>query len=179
VLKAVDQMQVNRIQQSINRCGRYFVSSTSAILLMTAALKLYGATTGASTDAAAAYFDRADRVAWFLSTRQLLVLTALLEIVVAMAISWRRTRLDESLPLIAWISSVFLAYRLARWRLGAAGAPCGCLGLLAWPGTELLSKLALAWMLCGSLILIGLQLFGRRRWKQLSPEGLSGERNES
>lgn len=145
-------------RQWITKCGACFVVSASAILIATAAMKLYGATSGAGTEAAAAYFDRGNRVVWFLSTRRLLMLTAILEIAVAMAAFRRRVRLDESLPLIAWISAVFLAYRLASWRLGAGGAPCGCLGFVGWPVTELFSKVALAWMLCGSLILLGVHL---------------------
>lgn len=154
----------------VNKSVPWFVASVSIILITTGILKLEASTAAASSSAAIAYLDRADDVIGFLSTRRLLMLAGILELVVVTVIVWRRKHLDETLSLIVWTGSIFLAYRIARWWLGAAGVPCGCLGLLARQDAELFSKIALAWMLCGGCVLLVLHHFGSTTSEPLDTE---------
>ncbi len=64
-----------------------------------------------------------------------------------------RRSLSEALQLkwVLWLAVCFLAYRLARWT-GQVMAPCGCLGVLASPAADRLSKAALGWMFGGSTL---------------------------
>jgi hypothetical protein len=55
-----------------------------------------------------------------------MVLAALLEALIVGLILWERDRLRR-VALVAWIGTVFLAYRLGLWWIGHEGA-CSCLG---------------------------------------------------
>jgi hypothetical protein len=127
---------------------KYFIKSVIIILSTTAGLKFYASVIPATTT----YLDRQDEVLWFFSHRQLLMLAAFFETGIVLLLI-RRNSDVKRLRLIAWCGCIFLAYRSAR-RAGHFTTPCGCLGVLAGPYADLLSKAALGWMLGGSILLM-------------------------
>jgi len=135
------------------------------LLLATAALKLFASV----SPIAGAFLDGSDEVVWFVSKRQLMMLTGLIELGIVLLIVWGPQSKEGSVLVIAWLGLAFLAYRVAGRLLGATGS-CGCLGAFAEPLAGVLSKIALAWMLGGSVILLSLHFPLRRQ--------ANGERNQ-
>ena len=135
-----------------------FVRSVALILLLTAFLKLLAVSSEGLS------LNQSDPVFHFLSQRQLVLLAAVLEAIVAFCLL-RRLCLGHAVELIAWLGSVFLLYRAGAYAAGWRG-PCFCFGggttagavFTSWT-TDWLAKVVLAWMLGGSLLILA------RRWK--------------
>lgn len=93
-----------------------------------------------------------------LTNRELLMVVGLLELGVVAYLLFRRNTLNKHL-LIIWLSLNFIVYRLGIWWV-APGKPCPCLGTLTArlslkPDTvDLLLKLVIAYMLCGSVLFL-------------------------
>lgn len=115
-----------------------FLRITSIILLSTAALKTISAL-GASPVLAlrSPLFS-------FLDNRQLLVVTAALEVTVV-AFLTATSDCPTKLAMVAWLSTVFVLYRIALVVTGHAEHTCPCLGTVTdwWPkGDKLLTRLS-------------------------------------
>jgi protein O-mannosyl-transferase len=147
------------------RLTRLFLMSAGWIFLLTAAIKFMSAMQEVRV------LGRPDPLLEFLTTRQLLALTALLEAGVAAVILWagRAVAASEKLLLVFWLSTIFLLYRLGLWWIGHQGG-CNCMGNAAqWLGTspEKLNSIAtvlLAYLVVGSsgLLVWKAMLFGRK-----------------
>jgi hypothetical protein len=137
------------------RLTRLFLMSAGWIFLLTAAIKFMSAMQEARV------LGRPDPLLEFLSTRQLLALTALLEAGVAVVILWagRAVAASEKLLLVLWLAMMFLLYRLGLWWIGHQGG-CNCMGNAAqWLGAsaatlDSAAKVLLAYLLLGSFALL-------------------------
>ena len=93
-----------------------------------------------------------------LTNRQVFMLVGGIEIAVGTYALFGRLQRYQ-LIVLAWLSTNFLIYRLARW-VGDLGLPCGCLGNIAnwlhlspnW--IDLMMKYVLAYMFIGSYALL-------------------------
>lgn len=136
-----------------NRFARWFLTSCGVILTVTAFAKLVSVTGEVKVLA------RPDPVFVFLTFRQLFFLVGVLELSVAAVIFSPTPRVVNKLTLVAWISSVFLAYRIGLWAMGYKGE-CNCLGHLTdWLGVapgiaDAGMKTILAYLLLGSVALL-------------------------
>jgi hypothetical protein len=111
----------------ISRCRPAFLWSASIFLLATAAVKLISVSVGEIHILA-----QRDPVVWFLPNRQVLLLVAALEILVAGALIFDRLSYFVKTALAAWLFTLFLSYRVGLWALGEQQA-CKCLGnAAAW-----------------------------------------------
>jgi len=100
--------------------------------------------------------------------RSTLLVAGMLEVVVAVFLLVQR-RAILSLAAIAWLSTLFVLYRVGLWSMDFH-APCRCLGGAAdWLGiapehVSTFSLVTLAYFMCGSYALLGhLLLPGARR----------------
>jgi hypothetical protein len=131
---------------------RLFLMSAGWLLLLTAIIKFMSAMQEVRV------LGQPDPLLDFLSTRQLLALTALLEAGVAAVILWagRAVAASEKLLLVLWLAMMFLLYRLGLWWIGHQGG-CSCMGNAAqWLGAspatlDIAAKVLLAYLLLGSL----------------------------
>lgn len=136
------------------------------ILAVTAVLKLAAAT------GEARILAQADPLLAVFSNRRMMVLAALIEGFVVALILWERDRLRQA-ALVAWIGTVFLAYRLGLWWIGHEGS-CPCLGNVTHsiglsPSMEDLGvKILLGYLLLGSYSVVAWELVGR--WKHVRSE---------
>ena len=105
----------------MNTFERLFRRSVALLLLSTAAAKLI------SAGGHAAILDFPDPLL-VLRNRQLLVLVALVEIIIAAALL-SRLSVQTRYLLVAWLSSNFILYRLGLHVL-SPGKPCPCLGTI-------------------------------------------------
>jgi hypothetical protein len=103
--------------------NKYLTGSYAIILLSTAGLKLAKIFVNGSS------LFRPDPVFGFVTIRELLFLTSLLEIFVVTVLYSRRPAALKYAA-VATLSSCFLAYRLGLRILYHGAASCGCLGLL-------------------------------------------------
>ncbi|MCX8156765.1 MAG: hypothetical protein N3J91_10010 [Verrucomicrobiae bacterium] len=146
--------------RSINiRSESLFHTSAATILCLTAVCKLISVTGEARVMALA------DPIIRFVSLRQLLLWTALLELGVAWYLfNGRNIRARNYLLL--WLCGLFIAYRVGLWLMQYKG--CSCLGTVTqWlpvsAGTvDLVMKLILAYLGIGSAVFI---------WKSLGKDG--------
>jgi hypothetical protein len=108
--------------KAIRQWQKAFLYSVVAILVVTAAAKLYSAT------GSLRILDRADPLL-MLSNRQVFLLVGLIELAVAGYLLWGRV---ASLKLLstAWLGTMFAVYRVGLWWTGPHGS-CGCLGTVA------------------------------------------------
>jgi hypothetical protein len=128
------------------------------ILLLTAFLKLLAVSSQGLS------LDQSDPVFRLISQRRLALLAAVLEAIVALCLL-RQLCLGHAVELIAWLGCVFVLYRGGAYTAGWRG-PCLCFGgrtaaaavFTSW-AADWLAKIVLAWMLGGSLLILG------RRWK--------------
>jgi hypothetical protein len=109
------------IDMSITRMERCFIYSAMAALAVTAVAKLYSAT------GSARLLDRADPLL-LLTHRHVIILVGWIELAVAAYLLLGRERILKLLS-VAWLASMFAAYRAGVWWIGAPKA-CGCLGSL-------------------------------------------------
>jgi hypothetical protein len=149
------------------RLTRLFLMSAGWIFLLTAVIKFMSAMQEARV------LGRPDPLLEFLTTRQLLALTALLEAGVAVVILWagRAVAGSEKLLLVLWLAMMFLLYRLGLWWIGHQGG-CNCMGNAAqWLGAspatlDIAAKVLLAYLLLGSFALLTarslMQFFAKR-----------------
>lgn len=131
-----------------DKVRRAFITVVGLVLLATAAAKLI--TIGGD----AKLLRRADSIFPFLTVRQLLFLGASAELALVCLLCVLKDHRCCILA-IAWLSTLFLSYRIAKWVSGAR-EPCVCLGdlwrsfgLTAQEGDTLM-KFVLAFMLVGS-----------------------------
>jgi hypothetical protein len=131
------------------------------ILALTAMVKLVAAT------GEARILAQPDPLIAFFSNRQMMLSAAFLEAFVVGLILWERDRLRH-VALVAWIGTVFLAYRLGLWGIGHEGAS-PCLGNVTRsmglsPTMEDLGvKVLLGYLVVGSYSLVAWEVVGR--WK--------------
>jgi hypothetical protein len=154
----IDRPPGSVISQNVSVC---FAASVVAILAVTAVFKLVAAM------GETRILSQPDPLLGFFSNRQIMVLAALLEGFVVGLMLWDRDRLRQ-VALVAWIGTVFLAYRLGLWWIGHEGS-CPCLGNVTHsiglsPSMEDLGvKILLGYLLLGSYSAVAWELFGR--WK--------------
>ncbi len=144
----------------VTQFATLFRKTVVGALAVTAMLKLSGVVSAVSE------LDKPDPVFYFLSMRQVLLLAAVLEAVVA----WWVTRWRDDpriLGLILWLGGVFLLYRGAAWLNGWSG-PCKCLGgrygmafFLPVYLEDWLAKGLLCWMVLGAGSLLAWQWWSR------------------
>jgi len=138
-----------------------FLRSAAVILLLTAAAK------AASAFGTQSILEKADPIFWVLKNRELLVLVATLEGVVAFLLLSKASLSVKRASLI-WLCTNFLLYRMGLWITGAPAA-CKCMGDLA--GRIGLSDSQASWIMLGALgYMLGGSLFflWRSRSGQLS-----------
>jgi hypothetical protein len=97
-----------------------FIRAAGAVLLVTALAKLVSALGEASI------LSKSDPLFYFISNRQLLFLAAILELLVGI-VAWRACDCRVAGGLVAWIATLFAAYRTGLWLVGYHGT-CNCLG---------------------------------------------------
>jgi hypothetical protein len=148
-------------QAVADKLVRRFIAGAVLILVMTALAKALAASGEARVLA------RPDPLLGMLSNRQIMLIAVVLELLVIGLIMREMDRLRQ-VALIAWIGTVFLAYRLGLWWIGHEGA-CPCLGNVTYsiglsPAMEDLGvKVLLGYLLLGSYSIVALELVGR--WK--------------
>jgi hypothetical protein len=151
----MDQPRRSPRWQESGRLARLLLMSAGWIFLLTAGIKFMSAMQEVRV------LGRPDPLLEFLSTRQLLALTALLEAGVAAVILWagRAVAVSEKLLLVLWLSTMFLLYRLGLWWIGYQGG-CNCMGDAAhWLGTspehlDTAAKVLLLYLLMMSSVLL-------------------------
>jgi hypothetical protein len=111
------------------KARRAFVVSAAVVLVLTAAVKLLGATRNAP------YLTLPDPLFQLVSSRTMILLAAVVELTVAGLLILRKVdRLK--LWLLVWLSSLFLSYRAGLLLVGFSGL-CPCLGgPLDWFGVK-------------------------------------------
>lgn len=137
-----------------------FLQSAAVILLLTAAAK------AVSAFGTQSILEKADPIFWVLKNRELLVLVATLEAVVAFLLLSKASQSVKRGSLI-WLCTNFLLYRMGLWITGAPAA-CKCMGDLA--GRIGLSDSQASWIMLGALgYMLGgsLFFFWRSRSEQL------------
>jgi hypothetical protein len=140
---------------------KLFLKAAMTLLIITASAKLL------MVLGEARILGSADPLISFLSNRQVLFLVGALELWVAYMI-YRSPGALLSLSLVAWLSTLFLLYRVGLWGTGFQGT-CGCLGNLAEmlgvkPATlDLVVKTMLAYLLVGSYFFLGRSLYLERK----------------
>ena len=140
------------------RCPQWFLASAAFILLGTALIKFLSALQEVQV------LGRTDPVFWFLTKRQFLAVTAIVEGIVAGLIlrSNSVAATSRNLFLILALSATSLFYRLVVWWSGYTGE-CSCLGNAAqWLGTtpatvNLAAQVLLGYMLVGSAAILAWQ----------------------
>jgi hypothetical protein len=135
------------------RIASTFIVSVAALLMLTGLLKLV------TVVQRSAYLDLADPLFEFtgvLSVRSTLLLAGMMEVVVAVFLLGQRQPFVR-LAAIAWMSTLFVLYRVGLWAIGFHG-PCRCLGGAAdWLGigpeyVNTLSLVTLAYFTAGSYV---------------------------
>jgi hypothetical protein len=127
--------------------ARFFFRSAGLVLTITAVAKLI------AMSASVPVLNVSDPIL-FIRYRHVLLLVATAELMVAGA-CFLCKRLVLQAGLVAWLSLMFVAYRLARWWIGFPG-PCICLGRIPdafhiKPATaDLGIKCVLVYLICGS-----------------------------
>jgi hypothetical protein len=130
-----------------------FVASAVVLLLFTSAAKVASAFRGTRD------LQLPDPVLEFVTTRHLFLTAAVGEVVVVLVSVWGRSQ-GLQLSAIAWISSLFLLYRIGHFWLGLPVGRCPCLGNatdwlhLSPHSVDLITKLVLIYLVGGSCILL-------------------------
>ena len=119
----------------------HFLRSAAVILLLTAAAKF------ASAFGTQSILEKADPIFWVFKNRELLVLVATLEAVVAVLLLSKASLSIQRGSLI-WLCINFLLYRMGLWIIDAPVA-CKCLGDLA--DRVGLSDSQASWVMLGAL----------------------------
>lgn len=138
-----------------------FVKSAVFVFVITAGLKLLAAT------GEHGLLGAKDPLFTFVTTRQLMILTAVLEIGLVVLLT-RPIEIVNKLLLIGAIASSFAFYRVVLLLIGYTG-PCACLGsLTAWMGLTdaqvmILTGAIAAYLLFGSYICLCREVFRQGR----------------
>lgn len=145
--------------------AKVFLGSAVVILAITAVAKVVSATGDTRILA------EADPLLNMLSTRQVMLLAVVLEVcAIAFILRERGTVLRAAG--VAWVGTVFTAYRLGLWWIDYQG-PCKCLGSVTDaigipPATaEVVSKVVLGYLLAGSCAILLWR--GLRAWSATHP----------
>jgi hypothetical protein len=104
--------------------ARGFLLTVAVILGITALGKLAGVAADVPV------LSEPDSLLAFLTNRQIILLAAVLELAVLACFFSKRLDITIKLLSVAWISTVFLIYRLGLWSVGYSGS-CSCLGLIS------------------------------------------------
>jgi hypothetical protein len=132
----------------IVKCVTWFFASALTILVLTAMAK------GIAASGAVRILAHPDPLLGILTNRQTMIVAIVLEVLVV-GLVVREHDTTRKAAMVAWISSVFLAYRAGLWSIGYQGS-CSCLGnvtdtLGISPGAaDLMSGAMLAYLLIGS-----------------------------
>jgi len=138
-------------EQSDKSVARWFFLSAAAILAVTGVAKLW---TALASTKVLAVIDPIVGIQF----RHLMMATGAIELTIALVCLFSK-RTELSTLLVAWLSTVFLVYRLGLWWLDWK-TPCSCLGTLTdalhiHPHTaDNIMKIVLAYLLIGSYGLI-------------------------
>ena len=141
-----------------------FITTAGLLLTLTAFAKLI------SAQQTAGYLNLRDPLFEFMTNRQMLSSAAALELVIVMLLLWVKNQ-QKRLALVAWISSMFLLYRVSIHLVKTPGfIPCPCLGnAAAWMHIDpvhldWITQSVLAYLLVGSYgFLIGQYLRNKKR----------------
>lgn len=134
-----------------------FIKSAVVILVMTSVLKVIAAT------GEQGLLGAKDPLFYFLTTRQLMILTAVIEIGLVILLT-RPIQAIHKVLLIGTLSTSFAFYRIVLLLIGYRG-PCACLGrLTAWMGLSdsqvmVLTGGLVAYLLFGSYICLYKDVF--------------------
>jgi hypothetical protein len=119
----VNQLTGGRIQSK----GQAFILSVACMLAATAIIKIISAMQESR------YLEEVDPILTLFKNRHILILSAILEILVAARLFWVQAGVEAQLT-VFWLSAVFAAYHAAFWLLDIQ-KPCSCLGgALNWIG---------------------------------------------
>lgn len=112
------------IRNKHEACKRIYLNSVAIMLITTAVGKVVMAIEGT------ALIDRESLIFVGLSIREVLLLTAMVETLIALFVlsGWKERR--YSVMAVAWLGTVFLSYRFMLWASGYHGY-CDCLGSLS------------------------------------------------
>ena len=151
----------------------WFILSAGVILALTGAAKLWSALGSARV------LGLVDPITG-ITFRQLFVGVGMAEIIIAL-VCFRSRRPIPALALVAWLSTVFLIYRLGLWWMGWHG-PCSCLGNLtdalhiSPQAADNIMKAVLAYLLVSSytllcsrsrfVVIVGRKLLPSTGWTQ-------------
>jgi hypothetical protein len=130
----------------------WFFASALLILALTALSKGIGASGDVRI------LSHPDPLLSLLTNRQTMLLAVVLEVAIV-GLVLREREIVRKAAFIAWISTVFLAYRIGLWSTGNT-ASCGCLGNvtdtlgIAPTTADLVSGAMLAYMLIGSYAIL-------------------------
>jgi hypothetical protein len=144
----------------MQKTARWYIAGTVLVLAVTGFAKV-GASFGG-----ARILEEPDPLVLVLSNRQVMLLAAAMEAIV-IGLLLREVSVHRRVVLIAWISSVFLAYRVGLWGIGYGGS-CSCLGHLtdalgiSTETADLASKLILGYLLLGSYTVLAWAWIARR-----------------
>jgi hypothetical protein len=131
---------------------RWFVVSAVIVLALTALAK------GIAASGDARILSHPAPLLGLLTNRQTMLIAVVLEVLV-IGLVLREREIVRKAAFIAWISTVFLAYRIGLWSTGNT-ASCGCLGNvtdtlgIAPTTADLVSGAMLAYMLIGSYAIL-------------------------
>jgi hypothetical protein len=121
----MDQRGLSMAQLSRSIWVRSFFYSSMLALIVAATAKIISAFQPLRI------LNSPDPVLGFITRRQMLLLSGYLEIVIVVSMSWRAS-IAFSAAALAWLTSLFLGYRICLHFL-APTEPCSCLGSLsAW-----------------------------------------------
>jgi len=155
---------MNYKTSGLDRWGELFLYSALMVLVITAACKLV------SVMGEAKVLGMEDPIFRIFSTRQMLMVAALMELGVAWYLCRGRNPITKSY-LLFWMCGLFIAYRLGLWMMNYKG--CSCVGTVAqWlpvsPATvDVLMKVVLAYLTVGSAIFFfraWIQEKEKKRW---------------
>jgi hypothetical protein len=150
-------------QKTLSNLAKYFLRTIVFILIVTASMKFL------SVFHDAEYLKAKSRLFEFITNRQLIAFTAVIEVAVVIYLLSGTLQVNK-LGVVAWLSTLFLTYRFMLFVMKIP-LPCSCLGNAAdWlpvklSTIELTMKGVLGYMLVGSLGL----LFAQRSLSSGSP----------
>jgi hypothetical protein len=145
-------MKASKVKSTAETVLRWFLMSAVLILAATALAKGIGASGDVRI------LSHSDPLLGLLTNRQTMLLAVVLEVLVIVLVV-REREIVRKTGFIAWISTVFIAYRVGLWSIGYKGS-CGCLGSVTnslgiAPSTaDLVSGAMLAYMLIGSYAIL-------------------------
>jgi len=156
------------------RCQKYFNYSAIIVLALTALCKLV------SISGESRILGVPDPIFSFLTMRQLLLLTSVIELLAAFYL-WKGANPMTKSFVVLWLGAVFFSYRVGLWLMHYKG--CACLGTVAqWlpvspAAVDVLMKVVLAYLTIGSAIFFFRAWFQdkeKKRWGGRMPDEACG-----